>query len=67
MNFLKTSNDECPFHVKWYEGENEIVCGHAETSKSDDECAKCQNSYNDGEKWFCCPARHQWCNVDCFL
>ena len=53
--------------MKWYEGENEIVCGHAETSKSDDECAKCQNSYNEGEKWFFCPARHQWCNVDCFL
>ena len=24
-------------------------------------------SYNEGERWFCCPAPHQWCNVDCFL
>ena len=34
------------FHVQWYGGgENEIICGHVETSESDDECAKCQGSY----------------------
>ena len=28
------------FHVQCYDGENEIICGHGETSESDDECPK---------------------------
>ena len=46
---LNNANNEDLFHVQWYGGENEIICGHVETSESDDECAKCQGSYNEGE------------------
>ena len=34
--FFKNLDHEDPFHVQWYEGENEIICGHVETSESDD-------------------------------
>ena len=47
------------FHVQWYGGESEIICGHAETSESDDEYVKCQGSYNEGGEWLCCPVCHQ--------
>ena len=30
--FFKIANDEDSFHVQWYAGENEITCGHVETS-----------------------------------
>ena len=38
----------------------QIICGYVETSESDDECAKCQGSYNGGEEWLCCTSCHQW-------
>ena len=62
INFYKTADD--PFHVQWHGGENEIICGHVETSESNDECAK--GSYNEGEEWLCCPACHQSYHEDCF-
>ena len=67
INFFKNPDHEDPFHVKWYGGENEIICGHAETSKSYDECAKSQGSYNEGEEWLRCPVWHQWYHEDCFF
>ena len=30
------------------------------------ECAKCKESYNEGEEWLCCPVCHQWYHEDCF-
>ena len=39
--------------------ENEIICEHVETSESDDECAKYQRSYSEGEEWLCCTVCHQ--------
>ena len=41
--------------------------GPVETSESDDERAKYQESYNEGEEWLCCPVCHQWYHEDCFL
>ena len=38
-----------------------------ETSESDDECAKCQGSYNEGEEWLYCPVCRQCYHEDCFL
>ena len=38
-----------------------------EASESDDECAKCQGNYNEGEEWLCCPVCCQWYHEDCFL
>ena len=29
-------------------------------SESDDECAKCHGSYNDGQEWLCCLLCHPW-------
>ena len=38
-----------------------------ETSETDDECAKCQGSYNEGEEWLRCPVCPPWYHEDCFL
>ena len=38
------TDDEDPFHVQWCWGKGEIICGHVETSESDHEFAKCQES-----------------------
>ena len=59
-HFFKSYNDEDHFYVQWSGGENEIICGHFETSESDDEYAKCQGSYNESEEWLCCPVGHRW-------
>ena len=64
--FFKIANDEDPFHVDWYGGKNEIMSGHVEVSESDDECAKFQGNYDEGEEWLCYPVCHQWYHEDCF-
>ena len=46
---------------------NAMICGHFETSKSDDECAKCLESYNESEEWLSCPVCHHWYHEDCFF
>ena len=53
--------------MQWYGGENEVIYGHVETNESDDEYAKCQGSYSQGEEWLCCPVCHQWYHEDCFF
>ena len=60
INIFEIANDKDPFHVQRYWGKIEIICGHVETSESDDECAKCQESYSEGEEWLYCRAYHQW-------
>ena len=60
INFFKSDDDEDPFHVQQYWGKSEIICGHVETSESDKECAKCQESCNEGEEWLCSPVCQQW-------
>ena len=47
-------------------GDKGIICGHVETSESD-ECAKCQGSCNEGEEWLCCPVCHQWSMKTVFM
>ena len=59
INIFEIANDKNPFHVQRYWGKIEIICGHVETSESDDECAKCQESYNEGEEWLYCRVYHQ--------
>ena len=58
-HFFKTVYHEDPFYVHFYEGKNINVCGHVETSESDDECAKCQRSHNEGKESLCCPVTAQ--------
>ena len=42
INFFKIADDDEPlFHVQCYGGENDITCGHDKSSKSDDQCTKC--------------------------
>ena len=71
INFFKNTDHEDPFHVQWYGGENEIICGHVETSESDDECQKQSPGgvvvQKSVEEWLCSPVRHQWYHEDCFL
>ena len=43
-NFFKISDDE-DFFLTF--------------NQTDDECAKCQGSYNQVEEWLCCPVCHQ--------
>ena len=64
INFFKIAGHEDSFNVQWYGVENEIICGLVETIESDDECVKCQGSYNEGEEWLCCPLCHQWYHED---
>ena len=59
IKFFKKVNHEDPLNVHFYEGKNEIICGHVVTSESDGECAKCQGSCNEGEEWICCPVTAQ--------
>ena len=42
------------------------VTGHVETNASDDECLKCQESYNGGEYRLYCPVCYQWHYEDSF-
>ena len=63
INFFKIADDEDPPHpphAQRYQGKSEIICSHAETSESDDECAKRQERCNEGEVWLYCHACHQW-------
>ena len=45
INFFKIANDDEPYHVQWYGGENDIICGHDKSSNSDDQCAKSDGMY----------------------
>ena len=65
--FFKNADYEDPFHVLWCGGEKEIIYGYVETSESDNEFAKCQGGYNEGEQWLCCPVCQLWYHEDCFL
>ena len=53
--------------MHWYGGENEIIRGIVETSENDNECAKCQGSYNEGKEWICCTVCDQWDHEICFF
>ena len=35
INFYKIADDEEPFHVQWYGGENDVICGHVNSSDND--------------------------------
>ena len=50
-------------NCRWWRsfgGENKIISDLVETSEIDDQCEKCQESYNEREEWLCCPVYHQW-------
>ena len=66
INFFKIADDEEPFHVHWYGGENDIICGHDKSSKSDDQCAKCDGMYKEEEEWLRCPVCNYWFHEECF-
>ena len=34
-------------NIQWSGGENDIICGHDKSSKSDDQCAKCDGLYKE--------------------
>ena len=55
INFFKITDNEDPFHMQQYGGENEIICYHSQTCESNVECAKCRGSYSEGEEWLYCP------------
>ena len=42
--FFKIADDG---NVQWYGGENDIICGHDKSSKSDNQCAKCDGPYKE--------------------
>ena len=67
LNFFKNADDEDRFHVQWYGRENEFICGHVETSESDDGCVKCQGNYNECEEWLCCTVCRQWYHEEWFF
>ena len=38
--YINFPDENEPFHVQWYGGENDIICGYDESSNSDDQYAK---------------------------
>ena len=66
INFYKIADDEEPFHVQWYGGENDVICGHVNSSDNDNQCPKCSRIYKEGEEWLCCPVCNNWFHEECF-
>ena len=60
--FFKIAEED-PFSLAVVWERNQWV----ETNDTDDECAKCQGSYNEGEERLCCPACYQWYHNDLVL
>ena len=66
INFYKIADDEEPFHVQWYGGENDVIFGHINSSDNDNQCPKCSRIYKEGEEWLCCPVCNNWFHEECF-
>ena len=66
INFYKIADDEEPFHVQWYGGENDVICGHIKSSDNDNQCPNCSIIYKEGEEWLCCPVYNNWFHEECF-
>ena len=66
INFYKIADDEEPFHVQWYGGENDVICGHVNSSDNDNQYPKYSRIYKEGEEWLCCPVRNNWFHEECF-
>ena len=66
INFYKIADDEEPFHVQWYGGEDNVICGHEKSSDNDNQCPKCNGFYKEGEEWLCCPVCKNWYHKECF-
>ena len=66
INFYKIADDEEPFHVQWYGGENDVICGHVNSSDNDNQCPKCSRIYKEGEEWLCGPVCNSWFHEECF-
>ena len=43
------------FHVQWYGGEDDVICGHEKSSDNGYPCPKCNGFYKEDEEWLCCP------------
>ena len=67
ISFFKTTADQEPFHTQWY-CKTGIVCGHDESNKSDNECSKCGEYYQeDGSEWLQYPVYKKCCfHETCF-
>ena len=66
INFYKITDDEEPFHVQWYGSENDVICGHVNSSDNDNQCPKCSRIYKEGEEWLCCSVCNNWFHEECF-
>ena len=66
INFYKIADDEGPFHVQWYGGEDNVICGHEKSSDNDNQCPKCNGFYKGREEWLCCPVCKNWYYEECF-
>ena len=65
-NFYKIDNDEEPFHVQWYGGEDDVIRGHDKSSNNDNQCPKCNGFYKEDEEWLCCLVCKNWYHEECF-
>ena len=48
INFYKIADDEEPFQVQWYGGEDDVICGHEKSSDTDNQCPKCNGFCKEG-------------------
>ena len=46
IEFFKTAVDQEVFHTQWYNKAN-VVCGHEESNKSNNECSMCGEWYTE--------------------
>ena len=65
ISFFQIADDDEPFHVQWYGGEN-IICGHDKSSNSDDQCAKSDEIYIEEGELLRCSVSNYWYREECF-
>ena len=49
IEFSKTAADHEAFHIQWYKRATDVICGHENSNKSDNECSTCGEWYIEGE------------------
>ena len=67
IEFFKTALNQEVFHIQWYKGASDVVCGHKKSNKGDSECSTCRKWYKEeGSEWLQCPISEQWFHKTCF-
>ena len=67
IEFFKTAVDYEAFHIQWCKRSSDVVCGHENSNKSNNECSTCEEWYLEyGGEWLQCLICEQWFHETCF-